>query len=376
MLQKLQLEVKRNILNAKGFKTGRKLIAIESDDWGSIRIPSREAQEALVAKGVISLADPFSKYDALESETDLNDLYRLLLSFKDKNENPPVITANCVVANPDFAKIKASGFAEYHYEDVKQTFARYPEHTGCFGLWKKGMEQKVFFPQYHGREHINIDLWMKSLQEGDRVFLDAFDYETFAANPKASFSKGKNIMAALDFTTDVGRNQKKEILEDGYRIFTELLGFESKSFIAPCYIWDSGLEADLKDMGIQYLQGSKFQNIPNTDSDKYGRKYHYTSQRNAAGQYYFVRNGLFEPVLNKKIDWVGECLKSITNAFLWGRPAIIGSHRLNFIGFIRPENRELHLSMLGELLQKILKKWPDAEFVNSSDLGDIMSGKK
>lgn len=376
MLQKLQLEVKRNILNAKGFKTGRKLIAIESDDWGSIRIPSREAQEALVAKGVISLADPFSKYDALESEEDLTELYKVLLSYKDKNGNPPVITANCVVANPDFDKIRASGFSQYFYEDVKQTFASYPGHSRCFELWKEGMAQKVFFLQYHGREHINVDLWMESLRGGDKVFLDAFDYRTFAANPKASFSKGKNIMAALDFTTAEGKQNKREVLEDGYRLFTELLGFKSKSFIAPCYIWDSSLENDLRKMGVDYLQGSKFQNIPNTDSPNYGRKYHYTSQRNAAGQYYFVRNGLFEPVLNKNIDWVTECLKSISNAFLWGRPAIIGSHRLNFIGYIHPENRQRHLEMLGELLKKIVQRWPEVEFVNSSDLGDIISGIK
>ena len=74
MFQKLQLSVKRNILNSVGYKTSRKLIVIESDDWGSIRIPSLEAQETLVSKKIISLKDPFSKYDALESETDLNEL--------------------------------------------------------------------------------------------------------------------------------------------------------------------------------------------------------------------------------------------------------------------------------------------------------------
>lgn len=373
MKQKIQAAITRNLINLKGFKTNRKLIAIESDDWGSIRIPSAEVQKILVDKGVISLADPFSRYDALESETDLREMYDMLMKHKGGNGNPPVITANCVVANPDFAKIKASGYQEYFYEDVRSTFARYPEHGNCFALWKEGIDNKVFFPQYHGREHINVDLWMKRLQEGDKVFLEAFEHETFAANPKASFSKGKNIMAALDYNTQEEREHKAQVLKDGYRIFSELMGFESKSFIAPCYIWDSALEADLKGLGVRYLQGSKFQNIPNTDKSEYGRKYHYTSQKNAAGQYYFVRNALFEPVLNEKIDWVGECMKSIANAFLWGRPAIIGAHRLNFIGYLHPSNREKNLALLNELLSRIVKRWPDAEFVNSSELGDIIS---
>ncbi len=375
MIQKLQLAIKRNIINSVGYKTNRKLIAIESDDWGSIRIPSLEAQKELVQKKVISLQDPFSKYDALESETDLNELYNLLLNYKDKNGNPPVITANCVMANPDFEKIRESGFNEYFYEDVRQTFLRYPEHSNSFSLWKKGIDEKVFYPQYHGREHINIDLWIKALQERDEVFMTAFDYETFAANPQAKFTKGHNIMAALDYNTEIEKGNKAEMLKDGYRIFNELLGFKSKSFIAPCYIWDSGLESLLKDMGVDYLQGSKFQNIPNLHLDKYITKYHYTGQKNKLGQYYFVRNALFEPVLNKNIDWVGECMKSITNAFMWGRPAIIGAHRLNFIGYIHPKNREENLTMLQDLLNSITKKWPDVEFVNSADLGDIISKK-
>ena len=118
MFQKFQLGLKRNVLNSVGYKTNRKIIVIESDDWGSIRIPSLDTQKILTEKKIISLKDPFSKYDALESETDLNELYNVLLSHKDKHGNPPTITANCVVANPDFDKIRASNFTKYIYEDI------------------------------------------------------------------------------------------------------------------------------------------------------------------------------------------------------------------------------------------------------------------
>jgi hypothetical protein len=374
MIQKFRLALTRNIINSLGFKTNRKIVVFESDDWGSIRIPSLGIQKILVEKRIISLDDAFSKYDALESETDLNELFNVLLAYKDKNGRPPQITANCVVANPNFERIKAFNFNEYFYEDITQTFARYPEHSRSFSLWHKGISENVFFPQYHGREHLNVDLWLKRLQAKDPIFIEAFNYQVFAANPNVIFAKGDNIMAALDYNTEIEKKNKVAVLSDGYKLFSSLMGYNSKSFIAPCYIWDSNLEEELHKMGVRYIQGSKFQNIPNLNLNHYTKKFHYTSQRNKFGQNYFVRNALFEPALNSRLDWVAECLKSINNAFMWKRPAIVGTHRLNFIGYLHPKNREDNLRMFNTLLDEITKKWPDVEFLNSSELGDTQFG--
>lgn len=70
-----------------------------------------------------------------------------------------------------------------------------------------------------------------------------------------------------------------------------------------------------------------------------------------------------------------ECLHRIDVAFKCFRPAIISSHRLNFIGAIEPSNRDRHLSALELLLTKIVKQWPDVEFVSSDQLGHIINGK-
>jgi len=80
------------------------------------------------------------------------------------------------------------------------------------------------------------------------------------------------------------------------------------------------------------------------------------------------RNGLFEPSLDQNIDWVDKCLESINIAFRWNKPAVIGTHRLNFIGSIDPNNRDRNLKMFDELLKKIITKWPDVEFISSKDL--------
>jgi hypothetical protein len=48
-------------------------------------------------------------------------------------------------------------------------------------------------------------------------------------------------------------------------------------------------------------------------------------------------------------------------------------HRLNFIGFIDPSNRDRNLPKLKTLLSEILKRWNDVEFMTSAQLGDLIS---
>ncbi len=69
-------------------------------------------------------------------------------------------------------------------------------------------------------------------------------------------------------------------------------------------------------------------------------------------------------------------LKTIERAFRWHKPAIISSHRVNFVGFLNPQQREHGLDLLDKFLAEIIKRWPDVEFMSSVELGDIMAGKR
>jgi hypothetical protein len=61
-------------------------------------------------------------------------------------------------------------------------------------------------------------------------------------------------------------------------------------------------------------------------------------------------------------------MESIDIAFKWGKPAIIGTHRINFSGRLDTEQRDNNLKLLEQLLTKILEKWPDVKFTDSSSL--------
>jgi hypothetical protein len=88
------------------------------------------------------------------------------------------------------------------------------------------------------------------------------------------------------------------------------------------------------------------------------------------------RNCFFEPSTNEKRDWKSDCLKRVEIAFKWGKAANICSHRVNFIGSIDSSNTDRNLPEFKRLLQEIIRRWPDVEFVTSDQLGEIIENSK
>lgn len=354
----------RNLINFPGYKTKRKFVIIESDDWGAIRMPSKKVYHDLVKKGIIQDDEPFTKYDSLASEEDLNLLFEVLSSVKGADGKPAVLTADCIMANPDFERIKQSGYKEYYYETAADTLKNYPKHSNCFDIWKQGMARDVFKPQLHGREHVNVLSWMQYLQQNDELYSYAFERGTYAINP--------TIVAALNYTTIVEQEYLNEVINDACALFETAFGFKSDTFIAPNYTWGSGVEKSLKNNNINYIQGSKTHKVPNL-TRKTQTKYHYTGQTNKLKQTYLVRNCLFEPTVSPNLDYVDVCMKHISSSFYWNKPAIISSHRLNYVGYLHEGNRDKNLRSLKELLNRIIKTWPDVIFITTDELAKHMA---
>jgi hypothetical protein len=88
-----------------------------------------------------------------------------------------------------------------------------------------------------------------------------------------------------------------------------------------------------------------------------------------------TRNCIFEPSEEGK-DWVDSCIRDIKIAFRMRKPAVISTHRVNYIGALEENNRARGLKQLDELLGAVTKRWPDVEFITSDQLGDIIAGKE
>jgi hypothetical protein len=367
MLRSAAASLIRNFGNIGGWRTNRRIVVIESDDWGSIRVPSRAVFDEFAARGFAVASTQYNRLDALESDEDLSSLLAVLSKHRDYHGRPACVTANVIMANPDFDRIRASGFSEYHYEHFRTTLAKYPAHHRVFDLYRQGMANTLFHPQFHGREHLNVHRWMTDLKNAVPDVRYAFEKHT-----TYSGRGDYNYMEALDVDRQDEYASLKEILKDGLSLFRETFGYTSRSFIAPCYTWDSQLESVLHEQGVEFIQGGRHQYVPRGGFENYSSQVHYLGQRNTLGQIYLTRNGFFEPSLVQKSDWVDYTLASIRDAFRWKKPAIICSHRINFIGSIDEANRDRNLRLLDDLLRRVIAAWPDVEFMTSDKLGDLI----
>lgn len=360
---------KKNIINIPGKRIKRRLIVFESDDWGSIRIPNKAVYQQLVNERLLDEKDPFSQYDALENSKDLTDLFSVLSDHKDSKGNSPILTANMVMANPDFQKIKEAGFESYHFEHFAKTYERYSSSDATFSVMQQGIADKLFFPQFHAREHLNVPLWMRLLKSNHEGFRKAFELECFAISYKSNQNRRTNLMATYDYHTAEDLAFIKESIKEGMRLFEATFNYSSKTTIAPCYVWDTEIEKTFQELGTNVFQGSRFQNSPMPNEAAFKKTFHYNGQHKN-GANYLLRNGLFEPSTNVTTNWVGKCLESIETAFTWNKPAVIGTHRINFIGSLNSTNREVGLTLMNELLTKIIQKWPEVEFITSEELAN------
>lgn len=370
-----------NASNLPGWRTKRHIVVIESDDWGSNRMPSLKAFDNLLKGGMSVDKSHYNLYDSLECNDDLEMLFDVLIKYVDKSNRHPVITGVNVVANPDFEKIKENGFSDYCYEPYTDTCKRYPDHDKVFQLWMEGINKRLIVPVFHGREHLNAQFWMRALRNGNKSTILGFE-NGVTGIPRKGID-GESVpafQAAFDIDTVDDLPYLKIVLKTGLDLFEKLYGYRSRYFVPTNGPFNNTLEETLNQCGVHYINTAKRQREP-LGEGQFHTNVRYSGNRNRYGQIYLTRNCAFEPSSSgfekpSNTDWVNDCLNEINVAFRWHKPATISSHRVNYIGYLHPENREKSLILFSELLSKMLKQWPDIEFLTSAELGDVIKASQ
>ena len=228
------------------------------------------------------------------------------------------------------------------------------------------MNAKVFHPQLHGREHINVPMWMNLLRQNHPGARMAFDCGVFSFLVDKSLDKREKNTSSYYYLNDEEFEFDRQSIIEGAALFKELFGYESKSFIAPSYKWDERIEATLVSVGVRYIQG-----LPVHCSN--GKRHlNFVGKKNEFHQIYLNRNANFEYSQNQGFDWIGDAMKNIEIAFRWHKPATISAHRLNFVGALNAKNRDENLARFRKLISMIQKRWPDVEFLSSDELGELI----
>jgi hypothetical protein len=365
-------KIAKNYINAVGWSTKQKYLLIESDDWGAIRMPSKNVYERLIQNNIEVNKFSFDRNDSLESEEDLKALFKTLQKFEDKEGNNPVITAYYVVANPDFERIEASKRKEYHYETILETYQRAAHTQKVPALIKDGMQKGIFIPQSHGREHIQVKRWMEAINSNSKKEQIAFKNRAIISSKSSTCSQPyiKNYFAGQDYSDESEHTELETINAEALDLFEQIFGFKSISFVAQGGVWGDHLLKTLFDKGVRLIGGQQL--YPNGEA-KHKTVNKFWGSQNQFGQLHWRRNCMFEPARNQNFDWIGKCLQEIEIAFRWGKPAVISAHRENFIGSIFEENRTTSLKKTEELIASVLKKWPDVKFISTHQLAEIMN---
>jgi len=364
MIHRIKRTLINNVKNIPGWRTNRKIIVFECDDWGGIRMPSAKIREEMIAKGLNISESRFDKYDTLANIDDFERMFEVLSAFTDRSGNPAVITPLVVVANPDFEQIREHDFSTYSFEPFRDTLNRYYPGQDVFRMWQNGISKGLFMPELHGRDHISVPFWMQKLQEGDSDLRSAFDCGYVSLEVPGVPAPVSGFRAEYYFESEAQKDELKQAIFDGVTLFTDLFGRKPNAFVPGNGIFHPEFDEVVASSGAEFLNVFNRSPYPAASGQLKYRRFVSGNRKKVT---YYTRNCAFEPSENG-YGGIEDTLAQISASFRWGKPAIISSHRVNFVGSIDESIREFGLKELRQLLQEIQGHWPDVEFMSTGNM--------
>ncbi len=351
----------RGLKNAFARRSDQRIVVFESDDWGSQRVPSKSAMERLVASGILSGQGAYDR-ETLENAEDLTALGETLASVRDSAGRPAVFTCFVNPANPDFEKIREGGFEEYCWEATSRTLERRGDRREVQAAWRAGREAGLLDVEYHGREHLQVRLWLAYLRTSP-VVRTGFDLGFYSVSCEPVPPVIRGFRAAYFFEDQGEIPELERILMEGAQVLEGEYGVKPQIFCAPNNVFHPDLYRAVKRAGCSVI----VRHARNLQPDGKGGVTQVWGNRpvKRAGLSWYGRNAIFEPQQGFGVD---HALKGIQSAFAWGVPAIVSTHRVNYVGGIDPRIRDRGARELKRLLLEILSRWPDVRFMSSRAL--------
>jgi hypothetical protein len=325
-----------------------KAVVLESDDWGLCAwAPDEPAWRALEDTPVF-LGRAGRKYagSTLEDAGDVRALAELLLALRGGDGFPPVLQANTVVANPDYARLGDRRFEVdtlplVHLPDTPSRWSR----PGMWDQVARARESGVWWPELHGLHHLPEASWLAALRRGDPDARRAFDQES-------------PVCAAVDASGEYDSREPREVrrrnLECAVEGFRALMGRAPRSFCPPDYRWDGSLEEDAERLGVTTLQGLAEQAgnpFPPLRRLLVSRRWPHAR----GARFYMPPRIAFEPGdEGGRHSPVGVEAVARAARAQWrhGRPAVVSSHRVNYVHLDRARaqaGRTALRDLLGQL---------------------------
>jgi len=349
-----------------GKKTSRKIVVFESDDWGSFRFKSKAIRDHYMPNPKPGQWMHYN--DCFESYEDLQALENTLKSVTDQHGKPACFTFLMNPANPDFKKIKALNFEKYVYETFEQTLAKRNDGRHILEWYNSALSHELIEVGFHGREHLNVASWMNALKQGDAMARDGVKHNVWGQAKLIFKDKKLSYRSTFLIENHTELEDLKISIKEGLGIIRDVFERPATYFLPPDGPYDLSLNQSLVEHGVKYIGLSRLHQNP-LDSKWYQKTPFWLGKQTKEGLKVITRNVMFEPGSPQSSDWVNYAMQQITEAFKYKNPAVISTHRANYVSGLNPENRPRALRQLKGLLVKIKSTWPEVEFMTSSQLG-------
>jgi hypothetical protein len=340
------------------------VVVFDSDDWGCQRVRSEKQRAFLESDPNFHPRDIFENGDSLETKQDFESLSHVLKAFSDSSGRHPNFTLNYVLNNLVFSEDQNASetFDSFRFESVEQTYLR----CGVPLLWKKDDGEKwdsVFSFSLHAFAHLNQTRFRED------VIQKKNGAELFYRNGIVASEDPHNIFCYMDELGggEEGLSNEKSSLEKSAQQFKELFGFSSICYAPSCGVISPSLLSAFAPLGFRFLKISD-SFYRSFDGHKFHKhSFHIGETIGKSSCRFLIRNCNFEPIFSKK-EAVAMCLRDIEFAFRANKPAVISTHRMNYVEGFTPRNAQEHLKMLSELLAAILKRYPDVKFMSTDEM--------
>lgn len=350
----------RDLLPTAGFHFDRPLILLQSDDWGRVGLCDQEGLQQLRLAGLVLGENPYDLY-TLETAEDVGALRALLKRHHDSNGRSPIMGMNFIVANLDFAKVRADDFRQIHLLPLAEGPPQPWNRPGLLESYRQGIADGVFAPALHGRTHFCSSAMQRELARGgERADLIRTLWQVGTPYihwrmPWIGYEYWDPSLPAHDRFLSPG-DQAASI---GYAVgeFAKLFATLPHSACAPGYRADENTHRAWAQHGIRVAQ-----NGPGVPLPPHFDRHQILNVSRAVE---------FEPGTDKEFS-VEKCLRQAETCFDLRVPAIVSVHSINFHSTLL-DFRNRTLSVLDEFLSALESRHPDLLYLHDEDLYQLAS---
>ncbi|RLQ20763.1 glycosyl hydrolase [Seongchinamella sediminis] len=314
----------------------RPVLVIESDDWGPG--PDWHAER-------------------------LAQIGQCLVNHRDAENRPALMTLGVVLAAADTAAMAQNGLADYRRVTL--------DDARCSRLLKQmqsGAREGFFALQLHGMEHYWPPILLREARHDNRLraWLTGEQFPPYEVLPSALQSRW--IDGSQLPSRPLAAGEISQAVVEETTTWRRIFDRSPSVVVPPTFVWTTEVEKawGASEVEVIITPGQRYthRDAAGQPATEEGRIYN--GQISPEGARYLVRDIYFEP---ERGHTVARVIEDVSLRFMLGRPALLETHRSNFIG--NDGEFTKNLACLDELLVSACKRWPALAFLSPEALAHI-----